>query len=428
MFYALRFMSTRTQSNFETLPIELVHRIFDEIPADTIALSIRCVCKWLYSIVNAYNRYEVDFRYVSKSDLPLMARIIDPKNIISLTLSNELLNEVNTQNQIPSFLSNFHIDQFIRLRSLTLFNVENDDLNEFQKHIVKFPLTTFSMSSPYYGSTETAELLSSIISNNDLRKFEFKGGDMIVSKIQWPISCRLENVTISDWCNWKIVYLILERLPYIRTLAIRLLVVEEPTVIRSDIIQSSHLTSLSLNSHSTITMDFVKSFLSLLPMLTHLRLIIESSLTDLLLFDGFQWANFIQTKLSLLNKFEFSFTHRAPDHSDSSSVELLIASFRTPFWLEVKHWFVTCDLEYKHYKQFHLYSIPIFQDDFDYPVLRRDILYSTLNNIDNNLTIIVNTHRLFVDLIRMRFKSIRQNVSIILYFQTDYFFSNKSFF
>ncbi|CAF3370408.1 unnamed protein product [Rotaria socialis] len=76
------------KDQFEYGVIELVHRIFDQLDAHTILYSIRCVCKRLHSIASIYNRYELDFRFMSKSDLPVMAHIIDPKNIISLTLAD----------------------------------------------------------------------------------------------------------------------------------------------------------------------------------------------------------------------------------------------------------------------------------------------------------------------------------------------------
>ncbi|CAF4039103.1 unnamed protein product, partial [Rotaria sp. Silwood1] len=106
----------------------LIHKIFDNLNAETILFTMRCVCKRFYDIVNAYNRYELDFRYISKSDLPLLARIIDPKNIISLTLSNE----TKRFKQHRLFLQHFHIDQFIRLRSLSLFDDEPSVDYQFQ--------------------------------------------------------------------------------------------------------------------------------------------------------------------------------------------------------------------------------------------------------------------------------------------------------
>ncbi|CAF2626368.1 unnamed protein product [Rotaria sp. Silwood2] len=346
-----------------------------------------------------------------------MARIIDPKNVISLMLSDEM----DTPSQIRSFLFHFRIDQFIRLRSLTLMNVEDDDLNEFQKHIIKYSLTTFSMSPRYYGIDNIRSSLSSIISHNDLRKFQLQGNNDILSEIQWPISCRLEHVIICYECNWNKVYSILSHLSHLQKLVLKDVYwnrFDDTIVTHSDITQSSYLTSLLLNLTSEITMDNVESFLSHVPRLTHLRLIGQKPLTDPLLFDGSRWENFIQTKLSLLNKFEFWFTRYAINNQDYTTIEPLIVPFRTSFWLEFKHWFVKCDYEYN--RKFHLYSIPIFQDKFYYTHPETTIQHSALNNVDNNTTIIVNTHRLSVELSRMIDENIRQKTNP----KTNYLFRN----
>ncbi|CAF1382782.1 unnamed protein product, partial [Rotaria sordida] len=349
----------------------------------------------------AYNRYELDFRFMSKSDLYLMAHIIDPKNVISLTLSDER----QTPDQIQLFLSHFRIDQFIRLRSLTLFNIENEDLNEFQKHIMQYPLTTFSISTPDFCEGNSGALLSSIISHKSLRKLEFKGDGWILNDIQWPISCRLEHVIICCQCNWNTVYSILGHLPQLRTL-----ILKDVCGNRFDetiIIQSSQLTSLLLNNSSDITMDNIESLLSFLPKLTHFRLIGQTSITDPLLFDGSRWENFIEMKLPLLNKFEFWLTSDAFDEVDRTTVESLIAPFRTSFWLDTKHWLVKCDGEYDEYdRRFYLYSIPIFQDNFHYSDQRSTIVDFKLNTGVNNITIIHNAHELSLDLSHMMTPSI----------------------
>ncbi|CAF3585627.1 unnamed protein product [Rotaria sp. Silwood1] len=206
-------MSVKRESYLQILPIELVHRIFDYLNVETIVFSIRSLCKWFYSIANAYDCYKLDFRYMSKSDLLLMVRIIDPKNVISLILSDEK----KSRNQIRFFLSHLRIDQFIRLRSLTLIDVKYEDLDEFQQHIMKYSLTTFSIS-PRYNGIDNIRLLSSIISCSDLRKFEFKGYDYILNGIKWPKSCRLEHMTICYEFNWRTFYSILNHLPHLRTL------------------------------------------------------------------------------------------------------------------------------------------------------------------------------------------------------------------
>ena len=123
------------------LPVEIIHRIFDHFDGQTILLSVRYVCKRLYTITDSYNRYELDFSYISKSDFHLIHRIIDPKNVISLTLSDGN----KTPDQIGLFLLHFCIDQFIQLRSLTLIDVQDSVLSKFQKYSIKCPLTILSI-------------------------------------------------------------------------------------------------------------------------------------------------------------------------------------------------------------------------------------------------------------------------------------------
>jgi len=412
-------MSAKKKSFLETLPVEVVHRIFDHLNTETIVFSIRCVCKRLYSITNTYDRFDLDFRYMSKSDLPLIARIIDPKNIISLTLSDE----IQTPGQIRSFLNHFHIDQFIRLRSLNLIKVESKDLDTFQKHIIKFPLTTLSIAPHAYYKDDPTALISSIISNNDLRKFEYTGYCNIFNKIQLPIQCRLEHLTISH-SNWYTVYSIIFHLPYLQILVVKNIIwnrFDSTTYTYPDIPQSSHLTSLSLNFNYDISINDVESVLSLLSMLTHLRLIGERPLANLQLFNGSRWENFIQTKLPLLNKFEFWFTYCTRTDSSCITVESLIAPFRTSFWLKIKDWVVKCDHYYAKYSpEFHLYSLPIVRNNFDYSEQQSKILHSMLNTADNDATIIVNVRQLSLNLSQMTIESNAQLVSDI-----GYLFSNK---
>jgi hypothetical protein len=61
------------------------------------------------------------------------------------------------------------------------------------------------------------------------------------------------------------------------------------------------------------------------------------------MFDGFRWEHFIRTKLPLLNQFDILLSCHHNKNSDIISLESVILPFQTPFWLEEKSWFVTCD-------------------------------------------------------------------------------------
>ncbi|CAF4457327.1 unnamed protein product [Rotaria sp. Silwood2] len=403
-------MSATNKSHFEALPIEIIHRIFNYLDVETILFSIRCMSKQFYYAANIYDRYELNFLYMFKSDLPVIARIINPKNIISITLSDEL----QTNNQIELFFSHFRIDQFIQLRSLKLTKVQASDLNKFKNHTMQCLLRTFSISLDRLHLNTHMSLMSSILSNHNLQKFEFKGFSDSISELQWPNQCSLKHVIIYE-CHWKTLYTIISHLPYLQTLIINKLrkYSSDNCVAMNDL--TSNLTSLLLNNCTGIKMNDVETLLSQLPVLKHLRLLFPRCEPNSGLFDGYRWEKFIRTKLSLLNNFEFSFDVLKRFNSNDVTTESLIASFRTQFWLKDKNWFIKCNLQEEIVGEvFHLYSIPLFKKYVTYPEYQNAIQHSTSNIADNNATIIVNTSELSLDLDKMIFNESQQNVSIIL--------------
>jgi hypothetical protein len=112
--------------SLETLPVEILHRIYDCLDIQTILFSVRSTCKRLKSVVNSYDRCILDVQQLSKSDLQLVSRSPDLRNVISLTLSgaNERFN------QIDLFISLFGIKQFTRLQVLTLYAIEENQLKD----------------------------------------------------------------------------------------------------------------------------------------------------------------------------------------------------------------------------------------------------------------------------------------------------------
>ncbi|CAF2816573.1 unnamed protein product [Rotaria sp. Silwood2] len=172
----------------------------------------------------------------------------------------------------------------------------------------------------------------------------------------------------------------------------------------------------------------MKAILKCFPNLVHMRLFdgnyetndsSSNSIyqTDSSLFDGYEWERFIETQLSRLKQFEFYFSRFALSDEDYiSTMRSLINPFRTPFWLENKHWIVKNDYEYDHnsleryrdmrptpgdvadyFYRIHLYSVPIFHDSFDYSKRKSQILNSMLNITNNNQPIIVHSSEVTLD-------------------------------
>ncbi|CAF2982907.1 unnamed protein product [Rotaria sp. Silwood2] len=139
-----------------------------------------------------------------------------------------------------------------------------------------------------------------------------------------------------------------------------------------------------------------------------------STFTDPLC-DAVRWEKLIETKLPMLNKFAFHFCdynifHEIENYADWES---MITSFRTPFWIEIKRWFVACDY-IRNGSLIKLYTIPICKsDNYEYEK-SKTISLSNLNAADNNPNMVDTVHDLRLSLSEMMSETMSESVSIFL--------------
>ncbi|CAF4774864.1 unnamed protein product, partial [Rotaria sp. Silwood2] len=290
-------MSNNIIPSIETLPLELLHRIFDNFNTETILFSILPVSRLFESSVNTYNRYDLNFHLISKSVFHVLCRLINPENVISLTLSNDY----RTSNQIDLFISLFDLKQFTRLRSLTLLDINESQLNHILKHINLNTLTLFSFQVKEYDDgcigTTTSHLLSPVISQPTLRRLEFGIRNDKVLNILWPTNCTIQHLTINDFIKLDDLCKILQYFPYLNTLIMKHVLMGEIKSFPS--ISFQQISSLTINQYHE-KIDELESLLLLTPSLLHLKLIGGQEMPD-----GKRWEEFIHRNLSQLDKFEF---------------------------------------------------------------------------------------------------------------------------
>jgi hypothetical protein len=322
-----------------TLPVELLYRILDHLDMQTILQSLRSVCTRLYSITNSYNRYELNITSISKSDLEFVLRVALPESIISLIFSGS---KNNTSDLSNLFFSRCDLSQFIRLHSLTLNKVNDTELWYFVQHTNSKHLVSLSIESSEREYNKTCSFVSLAIIRWNLRKLYFNNIKDIMQRISWPVGCRLEHLTIRA-CGYCDYSGILHQLPHLQKLVMRdcnMHSIHSKTLISSTSIPSLSLTTLIINEYS-LSMNLLDSLFSLTPSLRHLQMVSNLYRLDSV-FNGSQWEQCIRTKLRSLIKLEFFFSCTVGTNQPYTSLDSLIAPFRTPFWLEDKHWFVTC--------------------------------------------------------------------------------------
>ncbi|CAF5145071.1 unnamed protein product, partial [Rotaria sp. Silwood1] len=119
-----------------------------------------------HTITQTFNGYELDFSSSTKDDFHFICHLIHPENVISIIVSDR----ETIPGQIKLFFSLFQIQQFTRLRSLTLDNIDCKDLNEILHNILHCSLMFLSCHTRGKRNKLTLGLLSMFTTESSLRQ------------------------------------------------------------------------------------------------------------------------------------------------------------------------------------------------------------------------------------------------------------------
>lgn len=310
-------MADNIVPSIERLPVELCYRIFDNLDVETIIFSVRPVSKLFESIVYNYDRYDLNFTLMSKLHMNVLSRLINPSNVLSLTL----LNNERTSNQIETFISFFSSEQFTRIRSLTLFNIDTSQLNIILEKVNLNLLKTFSIKIKNDNDASTG---TSIIPQSTICKLENDMDMFRILKNSLLSNDTIQYLHINDEIDMNDLYEVFECCPHLYTL-----IIETIEIIKNNNSLSRRfpqLTSLTIKQLDRINIDMLELFQLMTSSLKHLKLNGGEKMMN-----GYRWEQFITMHLPELNKFECYFTewdHRTKTQED---LELIISSFRTLF-------------------------------------------------------------------------------------------------
>ncbi|CAF1220004.1 unnamed protein product [Rotaria magnacalcarata] len=351
-------------ASLDTLPSELLYRILSQLDVVTIFGSLYHACTRLRAITNAYDRYKLNFTYISKREFTFVSKRIRPENIISLKLHDG----DRTPGQIELFLSIFHIDQFIQLRSLTVRYMDRYCLNTILTQASSCPLESVEIKTRDHNIVDsTLSLLETILAKTSLIKLDISMLYVIVESIPWPNQCSIQHLRIGS-CTLEKYKAILRHSPHLRTFNLKDCSMKniDGTVFTPDVATSyDQLTSLTFRKMCR-SMEELQSILVLTPSLTHLKLINDpAAAASYNLFDGARWEWFIEQKLSHLKIFEFFFSNTQVRESAVIDVDSLVSRFQTPFWLDCKQWFIACNFIPKA-SRINLYSLPVCETLLNY--------------------------------------------------------------
>lgn len=373
-----------SEIDFERLPVEILHRILDNLDIETILLSFRYVSKRFYSIVNTYNSYNFNFESISKRNFYLITQIIPFKYVISLTLSNK----DKTNGQIQVFLSLFNLNEFIHLHSLTLLHIEDNYLIEFLNFIPYSSIKYLSIDSKIFNIRKniSLNLLSLTIGHSSLEKLELNMWPKDMNELQWPNNCFIKYLRLRNSITVHQFFRILEYSPYLKTILLKDFNIDDKNEINSNGKKFLQLVSLTCEG-GRIQIDKLEQCLISLPSLEYLKLIGNGNLFNST-FDGQYWEEFITKYLPLLKNFEFFISVLTHVNFDTSYIQQIISLFQTSFWLNKLQCSIKCDyIIYLH--KLILYTIPICQNHFEYYSKIHKVSSSNFSQDQNESTMMI---------------------------------------
>lgn len=127
-------MSTR-QCVLDRLPVELVHILLTYFTTQDILHTFVNVSDYLNEVLCSYSKYSWQFQSIRRSDFDLIVDHLRPEQVVSLTLSDDK----DTPGQSQIFLSHFHLEQFTKLRTLRLIEIENPWFDLILVNLPKLP-------------------------------------------------------------------------------------------------------------------------------------------------------------------------------------------------------------------------------------------------------------------------------------------------
>ena len=322
-----------------TLPVELLHIIFDDLSVGDILASMCFANQRLRTVCRTYPRFRFDFNSSAKKKTQFQSVCAHlphvSSRILSLTFSKEYNSLVSFK--IGCFFSRFLQinDGFSKLHSITIDPIDEQTWRSINRRLTTLPsLVSLSI--------RCGEHLELSIASQLLR--ELLLDSLKLKRLHVKLFVNSSDAFIVDPCpstrRSQIEHLHLEGIrlefqslfsvtPALQSLDANLKLFQFRPNTRFHSPETIRQLTISVNF---IGLEEIKTMLHSLRQLTDLTVISKNVQYDMA--DGWTWNRLL--KSILIFKFIFTF-----DQNTFTSPAIDLTSFRSSFWLEKKHWYVT---------------------------------------------------------------------------------------
>lgn len=345
--------------NFESLANELILDIFEYFDGlDILRIFFGLNSRLNQLLCNHFQSYTFNLRSISRLNFDRICREYLPL-IINQVVSFHLANDDETPNLPEDFLSyGFHFDQFISLKSLTLYSIHSPELlNQIIvqcRHLERLKIKHCNIQ-------ESNGLMNDIwslpLKYCCFENFFSKG--QYFSNIQ--VICKTMKYLVIDsfYEDLNSLYHLFHSTPALRHLSISL----NGCAGDDEVINpcTSSIDSLNLVFRSSI--NSLANFLQYLPNLSSLTI----TMTDAYM-NGNEWERILLDYLPNVRKLRFRMNVPLSDNREKETqIDDLLKTFQTDFWIKEHQWFVQCDWSAFGWSELVLvYTLPYDFTDFSY--------------------------------------------------------------
>ncbi|CAF3229105.1 unnamed protein product [Rotaria socialis] len=346
-----------TTTKLEALANELLFSLFEYLSTVHLVNAFHGLNDRIDALLVVHCRtYYLDFRSVSKPAMSLFCKRYLPSNI-NRTVSLCLSNGGRGFKQTEIFMSHkLNLYKFINLRSLSLCGIRSEEtMNKMMNEWPYLPcLTHLKLAKCYcaFGSIDTTRLSNSIWSLSKLTHCCLDTEEYVF-RTPRVISLSLEYVAIQGHSfRLNQLALLVKKTPHLRSMCIRHHDIDDD----KDYLSSPLLSVTVFKLFSLRSRPVMMNLLQNMPNLKNLT--VETFYLNL---DGYQWEKIIVQYLFKLRIFRLKMHIQLTGiKNNEQQLDILFNSFRSPFWIEQRRWFVRChSMLHNDYREILIYTLPL---------------------------------------------------------------------
>ena len=337
---------------FESIANELILDLFEHLSTvDLLRAFGGLNARLTHLLDDHFQSHAVDLQSAPKKEFDLLTRDHLPRiahRLVALRLSDD---DETPQGVDRFFAAGLHLQQFSRLRSLHLSELHSSHRILTQIHtlsqLTHLHITQSSLDENLFYNADIIDAIQRLPNLIDCY-LDMSHQSNWYTPITQIVAANLKSVALPHLdCSVNQLVSLIAPISNLQSLQVR--ISDDGDIGRPSTVTFPFITTLKIIYGGLF--DAIKYLLERMPNLSRLQID-----TTCCFVNGHQWQSLIECSLPKLVVLQLKMFSSLSEHA---SIDDLLLSFATPFWLEDHQWFVQCDWNgQEQYSLIHVYTLP----------------------------------------------------------------------